>query len=83
MTNFYLMIVMQCIIVGLSLYSYLRLGWFTIKSKTWSERICNFCAMHVFMVAILLILIYWYDSIETNNTLFSQPIHKTIEMIVK
>lgn len=80
MINFNIMILIQCIIVGVSLYAYLRFGWDAIKAKTWGDRICSFCVMQVFFFSILLIAAYWYDSIETNNTLFSEPIHKVIEI---
>lgn len=80
MINFYLMILIQCAIVGIALCGYLRFSWFAIKAKTWGERISFFIVAQLFICAAILIGVYWYDTIETNNTLFSTPIHKTVEM---
>jgi hypothetical protein len=83
MIQFYIQIGLQVIFFGLALYFYITTSFKVVTiGGTWS-KISNFFIAHMFLLAMICIGFYWYDTVETKNTLFSEPNHKFIETKVK
>lgn len=77
------MFLMQCVIFGISLYFWIQ-SWIRFYiSMSLANKIINFLLSFIFLFAMLTIGFYWWDTIQTNNTFFSKPVHKLIELQVK
>lgn len=77
------MFLIQCVIFGTSLYFWVTSLIQTFNSVTWDNKVANFLVSFLFFFAMLVIGFYWWDSIKTNNTFFSKPVHNLIELEVK
>lgn len=80
MSNFYVLIACQCIIFGLAVFGYITSIISFVTISGWGAKVCNFFVAHLFFIALVLIGFYWYDTIETKNTFFSDLVPKLIEI---
>ncbi len=83
MINFYIQISLQVLFFGLALYFYITTSFKVVTIGGIRSKICNFFIAHMFLLAMIFIGLYWYDTIETKNTLFSEPMPKLIETKTK
>lgn len=83
MLNFYILITIQCVIFGTALYLYISTVSNFVTIGGWKSKVCNFLIAQIFLFAMIFIGLYWYDTIETKNTIFSEPAPKFIEIEVK
>lgn len=80
MTDFILMLTIQTIFMGVAIYFWIKSLVQCVTASNWTSRILNFFVALLFFFALLIIGFYWWDTIETNNTFFSKPIPKVIEL---
>lgn len=82
MIEFYMFLI-QCVIFGTSLYFCVLSTFQAFCPSTWTKKAGNFLLSFIFLFAMLVIGFYWWDTIKTNNTFFSKPVHNLIELEVK
>jgi hypothetical protein len=83
MIQFYIQIAAQVLFFGVALYFYITTSFKVVTIDGIWSKICNFFIAHMFLLAMIFIGLYWYDTIETKNTLFAEPIPKFIETKIK
>jgi hypothetical protein len=78
MMPFYIQIGIQTIIIGVAFYFLIEAIYKSATAKNWGARAYHFVVSLLFTAAIFVTGMFWWDTISTHNTFFSEPMPKLI-----